>query len=105
MTAMASTRHLVPALMAAALLAGTLAGLDRLGRASAQGGVVWVIDTDRSALRRLPAHADARILGWWLEGRVVQLHVDTLQRTADWAPHGGLLLRLPLATLGWPACS
>jgi hypothetical protein len=101
---MAWACHWAPILVAGALLAGTLAGIDRLGRASAQEGVVWLLHADVRALRDLPAGDDARILGWWLGGRLVQLHVDALRRTADWAPRRGLLLRLPLAALGWPGC-
>lgn len=99
----ALARHLVAAIAAGLVLAGSLATLDRLGRASTLAGVVWLVGTD-SVLGALPARADARVLGAWFGGRLVQVHAESLRETAHWHVRRALLLRLPGAATGWPTC-
>lgn len=90
--------------MAAVLvLAGSLAALDRLGRASTLAGGVWLVGTD-PILGALPVREDARVLGAWFGGRLVQVHAESLRETAHWHVRRALLLRLPQAATGWPAC-
>lgn len=99
----ALARHLVAALAAGLVLSGSLATLDRLGRASTSAGVVWLVGTN-PVLRALPAGADARVLGAWFGGRLVQMHAESLRDTARWHVRGALLLRLPRATMSWTGC-
>ena len=99
----ALARHLVAAMIAGLVLAGSLATLDRLGRASTPAGVVLLVGID-PVLRALPAGSDARVLGAWFGGRLVQVHAESLRDTAHWHVRRTLLLRLPRAALGWPGC-
>jgi hypothetical protein len=98
-------RHVVPAVAAAALLAGAAVGLDGLGRFSAEEGAVWVLGVDAVDLMRgLPADGDTRIVDAWWGGRVVRLHVASLRETAHWRAPRAVMLRLPVAALGWSPC-
>jgi len=100
------SRHGVPALAAVLCLALSIAAMDRIGRHSGKGGSVLVLSRGDPgvALRALLARQDARVLHVWAEGRVVQLHTDSLRalqipQAAAWAA-----LRLPLQALALPAC-
>lgn len=99
----ALARHLVPALAAGLVLGGALAAFDRLGRASTLAGEVWLAGAD-PVLRALPAGADARVVGAWFGGRLVQVHAESLRDTAHWHVRRALLVRLPREAGGWPAC-
>jgi hypothetical protein len=98
-----ATRHLVPVLMVGLVLGGSLATLDRIGRVSTSAGVVWMLSID-PVLRALPDGGEARVLGAWFSGRLVQVHVESLRGTVHLQVRGALLLRLPDAGMGWSGC-
>ncbi|MGV3570361.1 MAG: hypothetical protein ACO1PB_07155 [Ramlibacter sp.] len=99
----ALARHLAAGMAAGLVLAGSLAALDRLGRASTLAGVAWLVGAD-SVLGALPASADARVLGAWFGGRLVQVHAESLRETAHWQVRRALVLRLPRGATGWATC-
>ena len=87
----------------AGLLLATAAALDALARVSPQAGTVWMFRfaPAGAALDDLPAAADARLLDTFAGGRILRVHVRSLQATAGGRPW---ILRLPMTGLGWPAC-
>lgn len=105
----AAARHPHAAVLGAAclLLALTAGVLDALAARSPGAGVVWIVSRGAPgpALNALLAPGDARLLGVWAGGRLVQLHVDSLQAADARSAAAWITLRLPAARRVWPGCS
>lgn len=97
--------HIMVAAAILAVVAATLAGIDRLARASESAGVVWLFvpSANARAMQVLPAGADARLLDVAARGHVLRVHVRMLDAT-DVPIDGAWSLRWPSGYLGWPAC-